>query len=237
MNKQPMDSRQFREWNEAMAGKYDSESYHLRSSLIIRWIERRRVRAVLDFLDARPEDTVLEVGCGAGVVLEQVPAGFLIGADLAATMLPRAKRRLSHRPAGVLQAAAEQLPFASRSQHKLYCTEVIEHVLEPQALVRELARVATREAIVIITIPNEKLIEQAKSRIIRLGLARWFLQGSHDSAPGYDSPGDANEWHLHQFDLALLQEIIAGSLDIVALRAVPFRWLPLRYVVCCRPKE
>ena len=193
--------------------------------------------AVTDLYSRVRPASVVEVGCGAGVVLEQVPAGYLIGVDLAANMLPRARKRLSHRPAGVLQAAAEQLPFASRSQHKLYCTEVIEHVLEPQALIRELARVATREAIIIITIPNEKLIEQAKSRIIRLGLARWFLQGSHDNAPGYDSPGDANEWHLHQFDLALLQAIIAGSLEIVALQAVPFRWLPLRYVVCCRPKE
>ena len=48
-----------------MSRKYDSESYHLRSNFLIRWIERRRVQVILDFLQAGPADLVVEVGCGS----------------------------------------------------------------------------------------------------------------------------------------------------------------------------
>ena len=224
------DNEEFMAWNESMTRKYDPESYHLRSSFIIRWIERRRVRTILDFIGAGPADTALEVGCGPGVVLEQIPAGKLIGLDLSDFALRKSRRRLAERPAALMQANAENLPFARQSFRKLVCTEVIEHVLEPGNVVRELARVSTKDAIIVITIPNEELIERLKHWISKLRLSRWLLAGN-DEQEAYNSPAGANEWHLHRFDLKLLRAVTAGYLTIVASKAVPFSWLPLRYVV------
>ena len=95
---------------------------------------------------------------------------------------------------------------------------------------RELARVAMPDAIIVITIPNEALIDRLKSWIGKLGLSRWLLAGA-DEQDAYDSPAGDNEWHLHRFDLELLREVTAGRLAIVTSRAIPFSWLPLRYVV------
>lgn len=228
------DHQEFVAWNESMTRKYDSESYHLRSNFAIRWIERRRVKAILDFLAAGPADTVLEVGCGAGVVLEQIPAGRLIGLDLSRFILEKTKHRLAGRRAAILQADGEYLPFANHSLGKIVCTEVIEHVLEPVNVARELARVAANDSVIVISIPNEALIDRLKDWIGKLGLSRWLLAGGPEQN-AYDSPANANEWHLHRFDLKLLSEVTAGRLVMVASKAIPFFWLPLRYVVQFRP--
>ena len=231
----------FIHWNEAMTRKYDSEDYHLRSNFVIRWIEHRRVEVILRFLEARPGDTVVEIGCGAGVVLEQIPASHLLGLDLSGFILQKTQRRLSSPRLGqrrltLLQANAESLPLAANQFKKILCTEVIEHVLEPRNVVREMARVATVNAVLVITIPNEALIDRVKALINKVRLSRWLLQGngndSHQAA--YNSPADANEWHLHRFDLPLLRRVTKNVLVIDEIKAVPFRFLPLRYVVRCR---
>jgi 2-polyprenyl-3-methyl-5-hydroxy-6-metoxy-1,4-benzoquinol methylase len=182
----------FIRWNEAMSQKYDSESYHLHSSFIIRWIERRRQKT---------------------------------------------KRRLARYRADLIQANGEQLPLPANSLRQIVCTEVIEHVLNPRNVVEEMARVATADAVLVITIPNEALIDRIKRIVGKLGLQRWLLQGNGDEAHGaaaYDSPDSANEWHLHHFDMTLLRQVTRGVLSITAVKAIPFRLFPLRYVVSCR---
>jgi ubiquinone/menaquinone biosynthesis C-methylase UbiE len=223
---------QFTQWNEAMAQKYDPEAYHLRSNFLIRWIERRRVKAILHFLDTGPHDAVLEIGCGAGNVLEQIPSDRLHGVDLSTFLLKKSRQRLAHCQAKLSQADGSQLPFANGQFGRLVCTEVLEHVLDPRQVVGEMARVAVANATVVISVPNEVGINRVKGVIRTLGLSRWLLQGSGDS---YKSPDKmTDEWHLHDFDLALLQEISKGILLIRQIKAIPFGFIPLRYVVCCQ---
>lgn len=222
----------FVQWNEEMIRKYDPEDYHLRSNFLIRWIERRRVKAILHFLDAKPQDAVLEVGCGAGNVLEQVQSGRLHGIDLSTFLLKKSQTRLSRRLARLIQANAERLPFASGQFHKLICTEVLEHVIDPRQAVREMARVAAADAIIIVSVPNERWIDRIKSIIRTLGLSRWLLHGSEGS---YNSPDRmTDEWHLHSFDLSLLQKTCQDILLIRRVKAVPFGLIPLRYVAHCQ---
>ncbi len=222
----------FIDWNEEMAHKYDPEAYHLRSNFLIRWIERRRVKAILRFLAVRPTDRVLEVGCGAGNVLEQVGSGRLHGLDLSTYLLQKARRRLAGCKAGLVRGNAEQLPFAGGRFDKLVCTEVLEHVADPRRVVNEMARLAAADGLVVISVPNEAWIDRAKALIRRLGLWRWLLQGEEGAYTSSEQMTD--EWHLHRFDLALLQQVAAGILEIRRVRAIPFPYIPLRYVVCCR---
>lgn len=224
--------RDFIRWNEEMAHKYDPEAYHLRSNFLIRWIERRRVKIILRFLDAGPNDSVLEVGCGAGNVLEKISSNQLHGIDLSTSLLKKSQKRLAWHQAKLLQTNAERLPFANGQFRKLFCTEVLEHVADPRKAVGEMARVATTDAVLVISIPNETWINRVKVIIRCLGLRRLLLQGDADS---YSSPDQmTDEWHLHSFDLKLLQEVSKNILLVRKVKAVPFSLIPLRYVVCCR---
>lgn len=231
------DSTEFTRWNEDMTRKYDSEDYHLRSNFLIRWIERKRVKKIVEMIDAAPTDTVVEIGCGAGLVLEKFQASRLIGVDLSGYILHKAKARLAKRNICLLQANAEILPFPNQSFCKIVCTEVIEHVIEPRNVVKELARIATDDAIIVITIPNERLIDNLKQIFKKLGLSSLLLAGKRGpkrNQNAYDSPVDANEWHLHSFNLELIRKVVQNTLEVSQIQAIPFFFLPLRYVILCK---
>jgi 2-polyprenyl-3-methyl-5-hydroxy-6-metoxy-1,4-benzoquinol methylase len=222
----------FIQWNEEMAHKYDPEAYHLRSNFLIRWIERRRVKIILNFLNTHPQDSVLEIGCGAGNILEQIPATRLHGIDLSTFLIKKSQCRLSSQQVILAQSNAEQLPFVNGKFHKLICSEVLEHVANPRRAIGEIARVVTSDAVIVISIPNEGWIDRVKTIIGKLGLAGWLLKGENGS---YNSPDQmTDEWHLHSFDLALLKEISRGILVIHQTKAIPFNFIPLRYVACCQ---
>ena len=227
--------QRFVQWNEEMARKYDPEAYHLRSNFLIRWIERRRVKAILGFLKPNGQGNLLEVGCGAGNVLEQVPAGRLHGVDLSTFLLKKSQSRLAQRQAGLVLANAERLPFADGQFGRLVCTEVLEHVSDPRQVVSEMARVATAGAVLVISVPNERWINRAKEMIRGLGLRRWLLHGNKDT---YNSPDNmTDEWHLHSFDLVLLRKISENILLIRQIKAIPLGFVPLRYVAWCQVKR
>ncbi|MDM8529576.1 class I SAM-dependent methyltransferase [Anaerolineales bacterium HSG25] len=224
------DETQFIQWNENMAHKYDPEAYHLRSHPIIRWIERRRVNAILEFIAAKPLDKVLEVGCGASNVLAQIPAQTLYGVDLSTYLLKKSQNRLQKRDARLLQTNAEKLPFCDQKFDKLICTEVLEHVTDPRQVIGEMARMAHKESTIVISVPNEAWINMVKNGIHSTGLSHWFLQQS--GTDSYSSPDRmTDEWHLHEFDLPLLEGFSKDFLRIQQVRAIPFPFLPLRYVV------
>lgn len=223
----------FAEWNERMALKYDPEDYHTRSGVVIRVVERKRVRAIAKMLRAQPGERVLEVGCGAGNVLECVPHGELVGIDLSDRMVRKAQQRLAGREASVLKADAERLPFGSGSFQKLICTEVLEHVEHPEMVLNEIRRTATPDAIIVLSIPNEALINRTKSLLWRTGLHRLvFRRGGYQAAKHME-----DEWHLHELGLDELRALAVGILEIVAVQAIPFTAYPIRYVVKCRPLQ
>jgi ubiquinone/menaquinone biosynthesis C-methylase UbiE len=227
------DGASFAEWNERMALKYDPEDYHTRSNVVIRAIERKRVRAIVKVLEAQPGERVLEVGCGAGNVLECVPHGELVGIDLSDRMVHKARRRLAGREMSVLKADAERLPFGSGSFQRLICTEVLEHVEHPETVLDEMQRTATSDAIIVLSVPNEALINRTKSLLWRTGLHRFvFRRGKYQAAKHME-----DEWHLHELGLDELRTLVVGILEIVAVQAIPFAAYPIRYVVKCKPLQ
>lgn len=226
------DRKHFAQWNDEMAHRYDPEAYHLESNAVIRWIERRRVRAILSYLDAGPQDRVLEVGCGAGNVLEQVPAGQLYGIDLSSFLIGKSQTRLAYRRARLVHTDAQDLPFMNGSFNKLVCSEVLEHVCDPRRVLGEMVRVAMPEAVIVLSVPNEIWIDRLKSFAHWMG---WRGASARNRRGGYHVPlRMTDEWHLHSFDLGLLEEVCSGLLVIEKVKAIPFGAVPLRYVARCR---
>jgi len=83
--------------------------------------------------------TVLEVGCGTGLILHRVArfARSAVGIDLSAGMLVKAQQRGLR----VAQASATALPIASASVDVVYSFKVLAHIPDIQAAMREMARV------------------------------------------------------------------------------------------------
>jgi len=102
---------------------------------------------------AAPGDRVLEVGCGTGLVFEQLNSSLpgnmrYVGADLAMPMLDLAKARFP--AADFLCTDGYQLPFKDRSFDLVVCFEVLGHIPEIKGLIGELLRVCAKQAIFTI---------------------------------------------------------------------------------------
>src|SRR5882762_1472712 len=213
-----------------MVEKYDVEQFHDHPSPLIRYIERKRIRRILALLAARPEDRVLEIGCGAGHILAQVPNARRYGIDLAESLLAKAARRLV-KPGTLVQGDAEHLPFRDRAWERVYCSEVLEHIPSPAAALAEMRRIIAGGGVAVVSVPNERLINALKAALRRSGLYRLLMRARSGDYAMPERMDD--EWHLHSFDLASFLALIPPGFRVTRVEGVPFRWLPIRYVMRC----
>jgi SAM-dependent methyltransferase len=227
LTRPPLDPAGFEAWNEAMVAKYDNELFHQNPSRLVRYVERRRVRALLQLLEYRPDDSLLEVGCGAGYLLAAVGSERSVGVDISEAQLEKARARCGPK-VKLLKADAESLPFESASFDRVYCSEVLEHVLHPGKVIGEIVRVTRPDGRVVLTIPVDKTIIRAKKLLNAFGLFR-FVLGS--AKAGQYQPPEDNDWHLHRLDLRRLRELTRGQLVERRLKAIPNRLVPVHYVV------
>lgn len=224
-----MKSEEFREWNEKMVRKYDPDAFHHHHNPFIRFIESKRVRSIFKMMDIEKDDRVIEIGCGAGNVIEKAPSGELFGTDISPSILLKAKHRLNQK-ANLFLADAQNLPCKDQIFTKVICSEVLEHTLDPVSALNEIARILKHQGIAIISIPNESLINRIKSVLIRLGIFKWLFQKKGDYQEMPERMED--EWHLHAFTLEEWFTLFGEKFKATRLKKIPFPGLPLRYVVC-----
>lgn len=218
--------KNFEEWNEKMAIQYNPDNYHNSSNVIIRWIEGVRTGIILKMLNAVPEDNIIELGCGAGNIMDKIKDGHLVGVDISDTMLQIARRKFSNHPGIELyKENVEELSerISGRKFTKVYCSEVLEHVEHPVQVIDQILKITDSDSLIVISIPNEKLINKIKRAMQRMKIFDLLF-------PGISKQMD-EEWHLHSFDLDMLREITRNKLEEIEVRGAPMAWLPIRYVV------
>jgi 2-polyprenyl-3-methyl-5-hydroxy-6-metoxy-1,4-benzoquinol methylase len=221
----------FAAWNEEMAQRHDPDLYHTQSPLPVRLIESRRVTVIIRLLNVLETHRVLEVGCGAGNVLERVGPSTRVGVDISSFLLAKSRARLGHE-VSLFQMNAEHLGFSNHSFDRIYCTEVLEHVLNPKTVLQEIRRVLKPDGVAVVSVPNEGLINRIKDTILALPGARALLRKSSN----YEMPDHMeDEWHLHEFELGMLKDSVAGLFKIDCVKGIPSRLLPLRWVAKLSP--
>jgi demethylmenaquinone methyltransferase/2-methoxy-6-polyprenyl-1,4-benzoquinol methylase len=106
-------------------------------------------RALVKMIDPHPQQRILDVATGTGMVafaLAAAGAGEVIGLDQSEDMLATARRRLAEAdtaaaPITFLRGEAEHLPFADAEFDALTFTYLLRYVDDREATMRELARV------------------------------------------------------------------------------------------------
>jgi len=225
---------EFKGWNERMVIKYDPDAFHHHPNPFIRFIERKRVRTIFTMMDIHKKDRVLEVGCGAGNILEKAPRGKLFGVDISPFILAKSKQKLKGR-VYLFQGDAQNLPCRDQVFMQVICSEVLEHLIDPRSALNEMARILENQGLAIISIPNELMINRIKTILVRLGIFKWLLhgKGSYQEMPERME----DEWHLHTHNLEEWLDLFKELFRVTRLKTIPFFWLPLRYIISLRKKE
>jgi SAM-dependent methyltransferase len=99
------------------------------------------------FATAPASRRLLDLGCG-----QQPYAPLYAGTARSVVLLDFERRGSDHRGAFV-RGSADRLPFAAAAFDTVLCTEVLEHVPDPAAAARELARVVAPNGVVLLTVP------------------------------------------------------------------------------------
>jgi SAM-dependent methyltransferase len=136
-----------------------------------------------------PSRTVLDLGCRSGAVTASFLAGNRVtGLDVDASALAQAAAR------GItpVRASAEDpLPFEDGSFDVVVAGELLEHVRDPQDVLRETRRVLKRGGTLVGSVPNAFRLQSRLS----------FLAGR----PPEDDPT-----HLHMYSPAQIRRLLAG---------------------------
>lgn len=128
---------------------YDGQTFHDHTI-------RERLERTCALAGAGAGRSALDVGCGAGQLLERLAAaGWDVqGTDLSSGMVAEAGARLGD-PAKVQQADATKLPHADGSLDLVTALGLIEYLPEPSAGLRDMKRVLRPGGRLIVTVPNK----------------------------------------------------------------------------------
>jgi 2-polyprenyl-3-methyl-5-hydroxy-6-metoxy-1,4-benzoquinol methylase len=149
-----------------------------------RWLSSGRVPGQLyyantrdDIVDAlpRPIGTLLDVGCGSGGVaagLRRAGATELTGIEVVPEQAELARAHYDHVVAARVEDALEQLegPFDT-----ILCLDVLEHLVDPERVLRDLHGVAAQGARLQVSLPNARHVSLMKDLVFKgtFGYTEW----------------------------------------------------------------
>lgn len=203
-------------------------------------ILNERVRRIVELVEALKPRSVLDVGCGRGLLLtqlrERLPSARLVGTDISADSVARA------RAAGLEAECAEiasGLPFDDEAFDCVVFAEIIEHLVDPDAALVNISRILRTGGKLVLTTPN--LAVWFNRLILLLGIQPVYTETSLHTNLGrrFRALGQyaATQGHLKIFTLGALREMLAANGFVVEHlegAPVPKETWPRRYAGVAR---
>lgn len=139
--------------------------------------------------------SILDVGCGEGLVLKSLAKNVSTlechAIDISEAEVIDAKRNIPF--CDVVMGSADQLPFEDNAKELVICSEVLEHLENPDAALKEICRVTSKYA--ILTVPNEPLW-----RILNMVRGKyWSDWGNTPDHRNHWTPGGFRKFASAQF--------------------------------------
>lgn len=210
--------------NDRLATKYPIDDYYERAPLPIRAIERMRLAVVRSFVGDAGGLDLLEIGSGGGHVLKMFPSARLTAVDVSDMFLDLARTNLEGFDVRFLKGEVGDVGLSPQSFDRVICTEVLEHTVDPERILGEIANLLRPDGIAVITVPNDPLIMRLK-HVAGLVLGRRWVE--RRASWGGDS------FHLHHWKPAEFRELLDRHLHVVDERRVPARLFPVRLCYRC----
>jgi SAM-dependent methyltransferase len=165
------------------------------------YVEARVVDEVRDF------SSILDIGCGEGILLEHLSARFpekrLAGADLSPENVSICKGL----GLDVVHADAGRLGLSDASFDACILMSVLEHVDDPQAALQEARRVLRPGGRLVVLLPNDAFFKVARYLFLRFREAR-------------EDYGHVSRWDPSR----TRREVTAAGFKVIRTANIPGPW-------------
>lgn len=173
-------------WDEQGPMKPLHELGPLRMSILKRWIG-----------DAKGK-TILDVGCGGGLVCEPLArqGAKVTGIDAGRENIDAAKAHAKQSGLDIIYEATTAEDFAVKNKGKfdvVLALEIIEHVDDPALFIESLVKLAKPNGLIILSTLNRTPKSFALGIIAAEYILRWVPRGTHDWKK-FKKPSELSAW-------------------------------------------
>jgi ubiquinone/menaquinone biosynthesis C-methylase UbiE len=155
----------------------------------------KRLRFILNAIERniyKKSPTILDVGCGNGIISMNLAAkGFEVtGIDISNKAIKKASQLNNYPNLKFKIADAEKLAIEERQYDIVICSEVLEHLNDPENLLKSIYKLLTENGILIATVPNgygprEVFVTKPTQKIRLNGGKTWRLIKNLKQGLGY----------------------------------------------------
>jgi SAM-dependent methyltransferase len=165
-------------------------------------LHRRRERELIKLIAEFGKEKFLDAGCGTGLITRHLPRGSA-AVDLNPRNLEKARLRA---PANeyFLVDLEKTLPFPPENFGTVICTEVLEHLLEPQLALSEISRVLQPGGRLIGSVPGRSWLWKLR----KLSFSRRHFQ--------------AEPYHRHRHRQEVI-DLLSPFFEVEKIYATPFK--------------
>jgi ubiquinone/menaquinone biosynthesis C-methylase UbiE len=118
---------------------------------------KKRVQTVFDWVNPTDDMTILDIPCGRGFYLNMfryVSQCRIIGAELDWNVIQKAQANIGHLHIPLHRANIYALPYPDNTFDAVIASEILEHIEDDVAGLREIYRVLKPNGVVAITVPH-----------------------------------------------------------------------------------
>ncbi len=203
---------------EEMKGKIDWEwdDGHVVPEVVnpeVEFLFRRMIEATSEKVNPRQGEKILDIGCGRGTDgVELAKKGaMVIGLEPSSIMIAHAKNHIAENNVNMalIHGVGEYLPFGVRSLDKVMCKGALDHFLDPEMVMRQIATVLKPGGKAIIAIANfESLGFKLGKKVCSLRKVLGFKDGK--GRLPWEIPSD----HTYKFDYHLIKRMANNHLKV-----------------------
>lgn len=184
--------------------------------------EDYRLNKIIEIVASINPKNILDIGCGSGYLLDQLnkklPKSKLYGVDVYRL---KKNNKWTYKEADITKS----LPFFDNNFDCIILGEVIEHLPNPDFVLREIRRTLVRNGILIVSTPN--LVSWANRILVLAGIQPLFTETSSEVTLGRKfkilGQGNKVQGHLKIFTYKSLEEILIKEKFVVMKKfGVPF---------------
>lgn len=196
----------------------DNYKKHTHKNPIQRFLLWNFFRNLLNLIASKKVDSILDVGCGEGFTLNRLKehgiGKHLEGIEYLKDAIELGKK--TYPDIKITEGSIYNLPYKDNFFDLVLCTEVLEHLEEPEKALKELIRVSKKY--LVISVPNEPFFMLAQ-----------LVRGKNWSRMGNDIE-HINHWTMFGFPKFILRtgkRLSADRQVKILAKRFPFAWTML----------